>query len=737
MVSQLPIESRINRQLAGRFAVALLGVIFVLQAGCSATRQLATQRAATIASLGNRPIVDLKPAKRRGGGNRLLNRFAKKSRPPSPRAQLLLRKYDLLTRYEQDPDAVLGFLTELSHNGPTIQEIYTLSEIAEIQADRSLELGDTQRATRLYATAVLHAYQFLFDPSNDNDCNAYDPQFRSICDIYNRSLEGLLREVCANGQLQPGHTIKLGNAQQGIEFEVRLQGRWQNEQFERFELVNDYETSGLDNHYHTFGLGVPLIAIRQQHENSRVPQEKYYPPDLTLPMTAFMSLSPGELESLHVDNSIHGPSFNVHRAVLSLYDPLERTQVVTESKIVPLESDITTPLAYGLKNPLVNRGVYATASLLNADFAPDSYGMYMLEPYDPTKIPVVMVHGLWSSPVTWAHMFNDLRANRDIRENCQFWFYSYPTGQPFWISAQQMRTDLANIKRELDPRGDSRSLDQMVLVGHSMGGLVSLMQTMESGDHFWNTISDESINSLVGDRRTIDLLRETFYFDPNPSIERVITIATPRKGSEFANSATRWVGQKLITLPTVVTQDINTLAKQNQDKLKGSSLLTRATSIDSLAIDDPVFGALEVAQQSARVKSHNIVGRLPASLLRKLSGTTSTATGDGIVSCQSAHCNTAKSQVFVPAEHAKVHQHPGCIYEVQRILLEHLGEHDRVRVREIPQLPTVRQATNLEPLIDDPSQGRFFGRDSAQSNDQSEEKAKKASRIGWSTNPQK
>ena len=35
----------------------------------------------------------------------------------------------------------------------------------------------------------------------------------------------------------------------------------------------------------------------------------------------------------------------------------------------------------------------------------------MLEPYDPNKMPVVMVHGLWSSPVTWMEMFNDLRSD--------------------------------------------------------------------------------------------------------------------------------------------------------------------------------------------------------------------------------------------------------------------------------------------------------------------------------------
>ncbi len=98
----------------------------------------------------------------------------------------------------------------------------------------------------------------------------------------------------------------------------------------------------------------------------------------------------------------------------------------------------------------------------------------MLEPYEPHKIPVLMVHGLWSSPVTWMEMFNDLRVVPEIRNHYQFWFYLYPTGQPFWVSAGQLRRDLAAGRSKLlDPRQHVPRLDQMVLVGHSMGGLVS------------------------------------------------------------------------------------------------------------------------------------------------------------------------------------------------------------------------------------------------------------------------
>ncbi|MFK7767017.1 MAG: esterase/lipase family protein [Mariniblastus sp.] len=663
-----------------RFGTVLLGIICFFASGCAMDRTR-LPRASLIANLGSRPVVQVTP---QGKGKEVpyLLRFAKSIPKPSERTQLLIRRYGLETQYEEDPDVVIRWFQELAETRPTIDEVHGLAEIAEIQANWAVETGDPERAAGLYATAVVYAYQFLFDEKLNVARNAYDPQFRSICDVYNRSLEGMLREVCKSGQLESGQSVKVGNQQQGIEFEFRIDGRWSEQEFERFELVNDYHASGIDNHYHTYGLGVPLIAIRKQQPIHSA-FEKFYPPALTLPLTAFMHLLPAD------ETSENGTG---RKAVLTLYDPLEKTQVTIKSKVVPLESDITTPLAYGLRDPLLSRGLLATASLLNADFAPETYGMFMLEPYDPNKIPVVMVHGLWSNPVTWVHMFNDLRANQDIHENCQFWFYSYPTGQPFWISAQQMRRDLANIRRELDPNGDSRPLDQMVMVAHSMGGLISIMQTMESEDNFWNIISDQPIESLEGDKETIELLRDTFYFHPNRAVDRIVTLATPLKGSEFANSATRWVSQKLFTLPAIVTNDFERIARQNKGKFKTSSFLTTATSIDSLAAGNPVFEAFENAKQDSSVKMHTIIGRLPKKTLLGVNRESQKFAGDGIVSVESAKNDKAISQIYVPVEHSEIHHHPSAIYEVQRILLEHLASYDRIRVREIPDIPLVGQS---------------------------------------------
>ncbi len=645
-------------------------------------------RATTFASPGFVQVKEVSPK-----GSTFYSRLVESVPRPSERTELLLRKYNLETQYNANPDAVVEWFRQLAQSRPTMEEVHALAEIAEIQATWSEKTGDSQRATRLYATAVVHSYQFLFDSKLNIARNAYDPQFRNICDVYNRSLEGLLRKVFDEGA-NAGQTIAVGQGKQGIEFEIQIDGRWSDQTFERFELVNDYQADGLVNHYHTYGLGVPLIAVRPQQE-LHSDFEKYYPPEITIPMTAFMHL----VKPSSADTTTEDETPKIQRAVLKLYDPLEQTVVQTESKMVPLESDITTPLAYGLRDPYVNKGVLATASLLNAEFAPETYGLFMLEPFDPTKIPVVMVHGLWSSPVTWVHMFNDLRANRDIHENCQFWFYSYPTGQPFWISAQQMRADLAKIRREVDPGGDFKPLDKMVFVGHSMGGLLSKMQTVDSGDLFWRVISDNPISELKGDQKTIELLKDTFYFKQNPAIDRVITLATPSRGSDFANPATQWLSRKLFTLPTVVTDDFESVVKENGTLLKDGSFLTATTSIGSLAPTNPLFEALSNAERTKAVKTHNIVGRLSRKSFLKTSSESKKLASDGIVSIESAMNDSAESQIFVEAEHSEVHQHPGSIFEVRRILLEHLSENNRVRLREIPELPVAKEANSEASLI--------------------------------------
>jgi pimeloyl-ACP methyl ester carboxylesterase len=284
-----------------------------------------------------------------------------------------------------------------------------------------------------------------------------------------------------------------------------------------------------------------------------------------------------------------------------------------------------------------------------------------------------MIHGLWSSPVTWLQMFNDLRADPDIRQHYQFWFCLYSSGQPFWESARQVRENLDELRSRLSRAGEpAPALSDMVLVGHSMGGLIARQLTMESDDSFWKILSDRPFEELQGEQETIDRLRATYFFQPLPSVSRVVTIGTPHHGSRFANETTRWLGQKLITLPRSVTNEYLELAKQNEEIFQNTKPFTISTSIDSLAPGSPFVQQMLGSKTGPYVKYHNIIGRVDSHSF--WSGLFKSDPTDGVVNVESATIHGVESETFVNSEHQKIHQHPRAILDVKRILYDHLIE---------------------------------------------------------------
>ena len=601
-----------------------------------------------------------------------LNVFSDKGPKPTERTEQLLRVYNLTDDFHNDPRGLLDKLQAIIEREPSIDKLHAFAELSYICGCKA-EAHDPKMAIDLYGASVLYAYQYLFDSRFAAQCNPYDPQFRGACDLYNGSLEAALRLVCAKDGLKPGksYTIETAGGTWDITAEIRG-GRWSNEDFDHFEFVSDYEIKGLTNYYHTFGLGVPLIAVRRGYSGE--PNEaKYYPPDLSFPVTVLMRPQ-GDLVSRNKeDRSAH------KKAVLEIYDPLTITNIAIKQRRVPLESDLSTPLAYFLSKPELEQ--IATWGLLNPDDMlkkmrpgrPDPImGLYMMQPYEPGKIPVLMVHGLWSSPITWMEMYNDLCNSPEIRERYQFWFYLYPTGQPFWNSAAQLRRDLAEARKLLDPNRQEPALDQMVLIGHSMGGLVSHLQTIDSRDDYWKLVSDEPIESMKADADVRQRMQDCFFFHPNPSIRRVITIGTPHRGSRLSDNVTQWLTSKLITLPSAIAKGSERLFDENKKGLPSNSILTIRTSIESLSPDSPVFDTMLASRRPPWVKYHNVVGVVPNDGLfgRLAAGT------DGVVARESAHLDDVESEIVVSADHTTVHAHSRTVLEVRRVLLEHLAELD-------------------------------------------------------------
>ena len=205
-----------------------------------------------------------------------------------------------------------------------------------------------------------------------------------------------------------------------------------------------------------------------------------------------------------------------------------------------------------------------------------------------------------------------------------------------------------------------------------MGGLVSKLQTVSSGERYWDAVATTPFRLVKAENDVRESLRTTFFFNANPSVRRLITIATPHRGSRFANSATQWLGRKLITLPELLVRRREQLFVDNPGLFRDDTFREAGTSFDSLSPESLLLPVLVNTQLPPWVKQHNILGVLehdgePVPLLES---------GDGIVSYASAHVENVASELLVNSTHSTVHQHPRAILQVRRILLEHLRSLD-------------------------------------------------------------
>jgi hypothetical protein len=212
-----------------------------------------------------------------------------------------------------------------------------------------------------------------------------------------------------------------------------------------------------------------------------------------------------------------------------------------------------------------------------------------------------------------------------------------------------------------------------------MGGLIARLQSVDSGEEYWQLVSDKPPAELAVSPQVRRSLEQMFYFRANPSVRRVVTIATPHLGSRVSNGVTQWLGRRIIDLPDVVVEGMRQLAEGNSPQPQ-RSLLEITTSIDSLAPESPILPVLRRTPAAPGVKFHNIVALLPdTGLAGKVAGGS-----DGILTYESARLEQVDSELVVPADHFNVHRHPRTVLEMHRILLEQLAEIEQPELRRLP-----------------------------------------------------
>jgi pimeloyl-ACP methyl ester carboxylesterase len=290
-----------------------------------------------------------------------------------------------------------------------------------------------------------------------------------------------------------------------------------------------------------------------------------------------------------------------------------------------------------------------------------SQGLYMLQPYQKDKIPVVFVHGLISSPMTWLPMINGLMGDPALRERYQFWYFSYPTGNPVFYSATVLRESLENARKTFDPDGTNPAFNNMLIVGHSMGGLLTKAMVQDSEDRLWNAISKVPPSALAVPQDVRQLLDKVFFFKPLPFVTEAVFISTPHRGSEMALGSIGKIGKALVTLPLTIAKVsasfLGSLAKLGHT-LPISGM---PTGIDGLSPKNPLLAVS--ASMPVAVPFHSIIGN---EMKADVAGGT-----DGVVPYWSSHLDAAQSELIVKSGHG-AHEHPLAIREVRRIMLEHL-----------------------------------------------------------------
>ncbi|MBK7976642.1 MAG: alpha/beta fold hydrolase [Deltaproteobacteria bacterium] len=581
------------------------------------------------------------------------------TREPSAASQQLLLRLDLAKRFEDDPERTL-MIVHAGLGGPDEQaRLFALAELA-------FSLADRQRDPPWFLASALYACAFLFPDDPARAPEPSDPRYRVALDIYNRGL--------ASGLVGDGHTreLDLSARSLGLPFGTLEMAsddeffHWGASRLKKFEAVADYRVRGLRNRYRRPGIGAPVaatIADAAQHLDDRI--TRWVPPDAKVPFT--MVLRVNDLRSGLDDGHLVGR--------LERFDEGETSCVSIGRACVPLEFETSSAIAYRLEaSPVWDTEIagFRSGDLPLVGGSADR-GLTMLAPYRPGRIPVVFVHGTASSPARWAEMLNEILGDPGLAGRFQYWLFTYHTGAPIAMSAANLRGSLTRAVQALDPDGKDPALRDMVVIGHSQGGLLTKMQVVSPGNTFWALTSDQPIESLDLSPDTRDELERAVFFEPLPFVHRVVFIATPHRGSFLSRGILGWIASSLVELPKGVTRLGVELTTRNPTLIAQRKLrVASRTAVDQMDPDNTFLQALATLPIASGVTAHSIVA---------VAGDGRVTDGDdGVVEYKSAHIDGVASELVVRSGHS-TQAEPATIEEVRRILHVHVDELDGTATR--------------------------------------------------------
>ncbi|HZJ93946.1 MAG TPA: alpha/beta fold hydrolase [Thiopseudomonas sp.] len=516
-----------------------------------------------------------------------------------------------------------------------------------------------------YLETARHAYAYLFLTPRSPSQRALEDRQTQVRDYYNFAVQQMVARTFNHHQQHLLDSIdKQGKFSvtskqwqiSGQLNEVRLADGQQIP--EKLIPASSLTFKGLRNQYRRDGVGAELVAVTAKRVVNKNSREDAFSETPFPAVTAVLRFPGDTLEEV----------LDTKNVELLGFDPYRRNSVNLAGVQVPLAANFTS--GYGL---WLARSGFAKQSLLTLvgrGEVLEQPRVYLMQPYDPNRRVIIMLHGLASSPEAWINVANEVLGDETLRKNYQIWQVYYPTNAPLTFNQHAIRQAIQETLQAFDSNGNNRASKDVVLIGHSMGGVLARLLISESGDAFWKPLV--KLYGLEGDRKekARKKLKDYVWFKPMPQASRAVFIAAPHRGTPFAeNRFSRWAAG-VIKLPVSMLGRMTEIAQLLVDpsSASGAPLTRPLNSISNLSDQDPFVRLAANLPISNYVPYHSIIGNDTPDLSLEQSS-------DGVVPYKSSHLAGAQSEKVIRSWHS-VQETPEAIVEVRRILHTHLHNTD-------------------------------------------------------------
>lgn len=347
-------------------------------------------------------------------------------------------------------------------------------------------------------------------------------------------------------------------------------------------------------------------------------------------------------------------------AIIEILDPTETITAPVAGGHAAIAADFTAPLAISFGG--INDLLLGLQGLLHAGRFESATGIYLTTPLDDRRIPVLLIHGLSSSPLVWRNIVAEAMIVPEIRRRFQFWYAYYPTGVPLVQSAATIRNSLADIRNHDDPHHASVASRNLVIVGYSMGGIIAQILSTDVGDRLWNALSRKPLDEVPLSPEEKAALRNIVFWHPVPGLRTVVFIATPHRGAQMVDMYFAQLGSRLVRLPGDILQFQMRVFRAIGDALDpGISPKEYSNGINSMSPRSPLFAALNDSPFAPGIRIYSIIGDRGRG--------DSPNSSDGVVPYWSTHLPAADEEIIVPTGH-DAQTHPEAEREIVKALRE-------------------------------------------------------------------